>query len=161
MMDALPELVVDIAFDCLPLRSVARLDVPLDASDRLRRRGERIKAAIEAFGAERSYFLYNARCVFRFANSEVDGICRFEFDGAVRTDAGDRKCEETMLEVRLVSETCGGLPADVEAWLGERVRRAVAIEFDRFIAAGQLAPRDDHSRLSHLGELTGLEGMDV
>jgi hypothetical protein len=161
-MSASPEPAVDIAFDCLPLRSIARLDVPLDASDALRRRSERIKAAIEAFGAERSYFLYNARCVFRFANSEVDGVCRFEFEGAVRTDAGDRKCEQTMLDVRLVSETCGGLPPVVETWLADRVRQAVAIEFDRFIAAGQLSPHgDDAGAMAHLGGLSGLEGMDV
>jgi len=161
-MTVSPDPAVDIAFDCLPLRSVARLDVPLDASDALRRRGERIKAAIEAFGVERSYFLYNARCVFRLANSEVDGICRFEFEGAVRTDAGDRKCERTMLEVRLVSETCGGVPAEAEAWLTDRVRQAVAIEFDRFIAAGQLSPAGSGaSDMTHLGELSGLQGMDV
>jgi hypothetical protein len=153
---------VDIAFDCLPLRSVSRLDVPLDASDALRRRAERMKAAIDAFGAERSYYLYNARCVFRFANSEVDGICRFEFEGAVHTDAGDRKCEGTMLDVRLQSETCGGAPAEVEAWLTQRVRQAVAIEFDRFIAAGQLAPpASEASELGNLSGLSGLSGMDV
>src|SRR5690606_24090780 len=94
---------VDIAFECLPLRTVARLDVPLDASETLQRRGARIKAAFEAYGPERTYYLYNARCIYRFANSEVEGMCRFEFEGVVRTDAGDRKCEETSLEVRLVS----------------------------------------------------------
>ena len=50
-----PDPVVDIAFDCLPLRTVGRLDVPLDASDVWRRRAEQIKAAISAFGSERSY----------------------------------------------------------------------------------------------------------
>src|SRR5690242_11533674 len=108
---------VQIEFDCLPLRSIARLDVPLDASDELRERAERLKAAIAALGAERSYFLYNAHCVFRFANSEVEGLCRFAFEGAVQTDAGDRKCERSLLDVRLVSETCGGIPDEVRAWL--------------------------------------------
>lgn len=157
-----PEPSVDIAFDCLPLRTVGRLDVPLDASDPMRRRGERMKAAIEALGLERSYFLDNARCVFRFANSDVDGVCRFDFDGAVLTDAGDRKCERTMLDVRLVSETCGGVPREVETWLADRVRQAVAIEFDRFIAAGQLAASSGKSGdPSSLGEISGLGGMDV
>lgn len=157
-----PEPTVDIAFDCLPLRTVSRLDVPLDASDSLRQRGERMKAAINTLGLERSYFLYNARCVFRFANSDVDGVCRFEFDGAVLTDAGDRKCERTMLEVRLVSETCGGVPREVETWLAERVRQAVAIEFDRFIAAGQLAASSRESGdPNSLGDISGLGGMDV
>jgi hypothetical protein len=152
---------VDIAFDCLPLRSVGRLDVPLDASDALRGRLERIKAAIAEFGAERTYFLYNARCIYRFANSEIEGVCRFEFEGVVRTDAGDRKCQQTQLDVRLASETCGGVPPQVEAWLAERVRQSAGIEFDRFIAAGQLgdgAERfDDFARLSGLGDFSGLD----
>ncbi|MCC6494552.1 MAG: hypothetical protein IT424_16195 [Pirellulales bacterium] len=130
---------VDIAFDCLPLRSLARLDVPLDASEALRERAARLQAAYEAYGAERTYYLYNARCVYHFANSEVEGSCRFEFEGVVCTDAGDRKCIETHVDVRLVSETCGGTPAAVAEWLMHQVQRAVAIEFDRFIAAGQLA----------------------
>lgn len=159
-MPALPA--VDIAFDCLPLRAVGRLDVPLDASDELRRRSERIKAAINDYGTERTYFLYNARCVFRFANSEVDGVCRLEFEGVVRTDAGDRKCDETALDVRLVSETCGGVPDPVLAWLTERVREAAAIEFDRFIAAGELAARSaELSALEAADNLGAIWGLDV
>jgi hypothetical protein len=154
------EFPVDIAFDCLPLRSVGRLDVPLDASDAFRRRVERIKEAMEEFGAERTYFLYNSRCIFRLANSEIEGVCRFEFEGVVRTDAGDRKCLQTLLEVRLASETCGGIPPQVEAWLADRVRQAAGIEFDRFISAGQLGggtePFDALASLSGLGGFSGL-----
>jgi hypothetical protein len=153
LTSATSEPAVQIAFDCLPLRSIARLDVPLDASDALRRRAERMKAAMAAFGLQRSYFLYNAHCTFRFANSEVEGACRFEFEGAVQTDAGDRKCERTLLDVHLTSETCGGVPTDVQAWLAERVRRAVAIEFDRFVAAGQLATPDAPTSIADLGAL--------
>jgi hypothetical protein len=153
---------VDIAFECLPLRSVARLDVPLDASDALRLRAAHIKSAFDAYGPDRTYFLYNARCVYRFANSEVEGVCRFEFEGVVRTDEGDRKCEETSLDVRLVSETCGGVPPQAGAWLAQRVQEAVAIEFDRFIAAGALAAGAARSGdLQHLGELAGPGGMGV
>ncbi|HMP07213.1 MAG TPA: hypothetical protein PJ982_12750 [Lacipirellulaceae bacterium] len=151
------ESVVDVVFDCLPLRAVGRVDVPLDASDRLRQRLERLQAAMTAFGPERTYFLYNAHCAFRFANSEVEGSCRFEFEGAVRTDAGDRCCAETHLDVWLTGETCGGAPPEVEAWLADRVRRAVAIEFDRFLAAGPLlAPAEPLDAASHLGGLSGL-----
>jgi hypothetical protein len=131
--------VVEIEFDCLPLRSVARLDVPLDASDEQRRRTERIKAAIDQHGVERTYYLDHARCVYRFANSEIEGICRFQFEGVVRTDASDHKCDEAILDVQLVSDTCGGIPSVVVPWLVDRVRQAVTIEFDRFIAAGELA----------------------
>jgi hypothetical protein len=156
------EFPVDIAFDCLPLRSVGRLDVPLDASDAFRRRVERIKAAMEEFGAERTYFLYNARCIFRFANSEIEGVCRFEFEGVVRTDAGDRKCQQTLLDVRLASETCGGVPQLVETWLADRVRQSAGIEFDRFIAAGQLAEGGEpFESLAHLAGLGGFSGLDV
>jgi hypothetical protein len=141
---------------------VGRLDVPLDASDAFHRRADRIKAALLEFGAERTYFLYNAHCVYRFANSEFDGACRFEFEGLVRTDAGDRKCQEAQLDVRLDSETCGGVPAAVEAWLANRVREATMIEFDRFIAAGHLAARTEQlGAAANLAELGGLSGLGV
>ena len=38
---------VEVSFDCLPLRSIARLDIPIDASPKYRARCERIKAAME------------------------------------------------------------------------------------------------------------------
>ncbi len=120
-----------------------------------------MKAAITAWGPDRSYFLYNARCIFRFANSEVEGICRFEFEGAVRTDAGDRKCEETMLDVRLVSETCGGIPHEMEAWLADRVRQAVVIEYDRFIAAQLSAMPEAGDAPTTMDEISTLRGMGV
>lgn len=147
-----PEPSVDIAFDCQPLRSIARLDVPLDASDKLRHRAYLIKGAVETFGAERTYYLSNARCVFRFANSEIDGICRFEFEGVVRTDAGDRRCELAELEIHLVSETCGGVPEATKAWLFARVREAVRIEFDRYLSVGAArSPAGDVAEPGGLG----------
>lgn len=161
MTDLSPPL-VDIAFDCVPLRSVGRLDIPLDASESFRRRAEQMQRAIQTYGAERTYFLYNARCLFRFANSEVEGACRFEFEGIARTDAGDRTCEEVTLNVTLVSETCGGVPTAVLDWLTVQVHRAVTIEFNRFIAAGQLASRrEELGEIGELANLSGLAGMDV
>ena len=41
---------VDISFDCMPLRSMARLDPPLDASPALAAKYDRIKAAIAEHG---------------------------------------------------------------------------------------------------------------
>ena len=38
---------VEIRFDCLPLRSVTRLDIPLDASPKYQAFCHRVKAAIE------------------------------------------------------------------------------------------------------------------
>ena len=148
---------VDIAFDCLPLRSVGRLDVPLDASDALRHRAGLIKRVIEQFGGERTYYLYNAHCVFRFANSAIEGVCRFQFEGVVRTDAGDRKCVEADLETHLASETCGGVPEPVKVWLYERVRQAVIVEFDRFLAAGHAGASASVSPT----DLGGVAGLDV
>ncbi len=157
-----PPSVVDVEFDCVPLRSIKRLDIPLDASDLQRRRAARMQAAIGSYGVERTYFLQNARCVFRFANSDVEGVCRFEFEGVARTDAGDRKCEEVNLDVTLVSETCGGVPVAVQQWLIDRVRHAVAIEFDRFLAAGQpAASSPDASEQTPATALGGLGGLDV
>ena len=37
---------VEIEFDCLPLRSVGRMDIPIDASPNYRARCERIKHAL-------------------------------------------------------------------------------------------------------------------
>lgn len=153
---------VDIAFDCLPLRCITRLDVPLDASDAYRARCLRMKAAIEQHGAEHSYYLYNARCVFRFANSQVEASCRFAFEGVVRTDASDGKTIDADLEVRLASETCGGVPPAVEEWLAQRVKQAVAVEFDRFIASGSHAQRAKQlGKLQSFGDAASFAGMNV
>lgn len=150
---------VDISFACLPLRSVGRLDVPIDASGVYRIRYERLRTAIAEFGLERTYYLYDAHCTFRFANSEIEGMVRFNFEGIVRTDAGDAITEQVQLETELVSETCGGVPDGVQQWLHTRVERAVAIEFDRFISAGQLGNRTEE--LGQIERLSDLEDFSV
>jgi len=153
---------VDIAFDCLPLRSVGRVDVPLDSSAEFRARIEHMKRAINRHGVENAYFLYNAHCVYRLANSDVDGMLRFSFEGTVLTDRSDAKAERADLDVELVSETCGGLPAVVVDWFCEAVERAVVVEFDRFIAAGHLARRVDAlERLAHLADRSEFAGMNL
>ncbi len=141
-MDASDDPVVEIQFDCLPLKRVGRVDVPLDASESHRRRIEHLKRMVEEHDANRAYFLYDARCVFRMANSDVEGLLRFEFEGAVLTDAGDHKTAAVDIESSLTSNTCGEIPPAVLSWLAERVEAAVAIEFDRYIAAGQLQARE-------------------
>lgn len=148
---------VDISFSCLPLRSVGRLDVPIDASGTYRIRYERLREALKSHGAERTYYLYDAHCGFHLANSEIEGMVRFDFEGIVRTDASDALTDHVELDVKLASETCAGIPAEVEAWLTQRVKKAVAIEFDRFIAAGQLAGRA--SELGQLERLSDLSGF--
>ena len=150
---------VDIAFDCLPLRSVGRVDVPLDASPAFRARCEKLQRAIDAHGAGNAYYLYNTRCVYRLANSEIENMLRFSFDGTVVTDRSDYKAVRADLAVELTAETCGTVPADTLAWFRGVVARAVLIEFDRFIAAGSLTARLDHlGKVESIASLTDFAG---
>ena len=129
---------VEISFDCLPLRSVGRLDVPLDASPKYRERCERIKQAIESHGAHNTYFLYNARCTYRLVNSSDVGMIDFKFEGTVLTDSQDQRCVGCDLKVELIRETCDWLTEPIVQWFTETVPRSVAAEFDRYIDAGDL-----------------------
>lgn len=129
---------VDIVFDCLPLRTVGRLDIPIDASPKYRERCQRIKDAIERHGSHNTYFLYNARCTYRLTNRDDTGMLEFRFEGTVLTDAEDLHCERTDLEVELVRETCDWLTEPIVSWFTATVSRSVAVEFDRFIEAGDL-----------------------
>jgi hypothetical protein len=131
---------VEISFDCLPLRSVGRLDVPLDASPKHRELCERIKAAIEKHGSHNTYFLYNARCTFHLTNRDDLGMIQFEFTGTALTDAEDCRTERCDLDhVALLQETCEWLTEPIVQWFAESVAHAVAVEFDRYIEAGDLA----------------------
>lgn len=146
--------VVDIAFDCLPLRSVERMDVPLDASPSFRARCERLQHAIEVHGNENAYFLYNTRCTYRLANSAIENMLRFSFDGTLLTDRSDCKADRADLNIVLAAETCGGVPSAALQWLRRVVERAVLIEFDRFIVAGRLA-----ERVSQLGNIDSIANI--
>jgi hypothetical protein len=153
---------VDIAFDCLPLRSVGRVDVPLDASPAFRARCEHLQQAIATHGVENAYFLYNTRCVFRLANSDVHNMLRFTFEGTVKTDRGDCQATGADLRIVLAAETCADMSPEVRQWFGRVVERAVLIEFDRFIAAGQLADRlAQVGQIESIGNLPGFAGMNV
>jgi hypothetical protein len=154
---------VDIAFDCLPLRSVGRVDVPLDASPAFRARCERLQQAIETHGTQSAYFLYNTRCVFRLANSSVENMLRFTFEGTLLTDRSDCKADRADLAVELVGHTCGGaIPPDVLAWFRDVVHKAVLIEFDHFISAGALADRVSRlGSVDSIADLADFAGMNV
>lgn len=130
---------VDISFDCLPLRSVGRLDIPIDASPKYRERCERIKQALETHGSHNTYFLYDARCAFHLTNRAEFGMLQFRFEGTALTDASDQKTVRCDLEVELVRETCDWLTEPIVSWFKETVPRSVCVEFDRFIEAGDLA----------------------
>jgi hypothetical protein len=130
---------VDISFDCLPLRGVGRLDIPIDASPKYRARCEQIKLALETHGSFNTYYLYNARCVFHLTNSDEIGMLEFRFEGTALTDSADQHTERCDLKVELLRETCDWLTEPIVEWFRETVPKAVAVEFDRYIAAGDLA----------------------
>ena len=124
---------VEIAFDCLPLHNVGRLDVPLDATPAQTARAERIAEAVRKHGTENAYYLENAFCVYRLANSDIAGMLRFEVEGTILTDASDGKTAETDLNIHLVAETCDGVPEGALEWLQGQVTTAVQIEFERYL----------------------------
>ncbi len=129
---------VDIEFDCLPLRTVTRVDIPIDASPVLSEKMLRVKRAIEKHGVMNSYFLHNAVCRFHFTNDPRDGMVEFDFDGTVLTDSQDLTTQSCDLRVELNRETCSWLNQAVVDWLAVCVIRAVQLEFDRYIQAGDL-----------------------
>ena len=129
---------VEISFDCLPLRSVGRLDIPIDASPAYRERCLRVKAALEKHGSHNTYFLYNAQCVYRLTNRDESGMIQFRFEGTVLTDDDDLRTKRCDLEVTLLRETCDWLTEPIVKWFTDTVAHSVAIEFDRYIEAGDL-----------------------
>ena len=154
---------VEITFDCLPLRSISRLDIPIDASPRYRQRCENIKAAIEHHGSHNSYYLYNAQCVFHLTNDAERGMLQFSFEGTVLTDPTDQQTIYADLQTRLERETCDWLTEPVVAWFKDTVPRAVMAEFDRYIAAGDL--EQTKKRIQQLqaksDEMGGYVGMGL
>ena len=129
---------VDITFDCLPLRTITRLDIPIDASPKYRAKCEAIKAAMDKHGTHNSYYLHNAHCIFHVINSDQVGAIDFAFSGTVLTDADDKQCKSADLHVELHGETVDWLTAPITRWFAETVTHAVRHEFDRYIDAGDL-----------------------
>ena len=129
---------VEITFDCLPLRSVGRFDIPVDASPEQQALGQRLRRAVEKHGVHNVYYLCNARCVFHLTSHDQIGMIEFAFEGSVLTDAEDRKTLECDLDVELRRDVCPWLTAPAVEWLRETVVEAVRVEFDRYVAAGDL-----------------------
>lgn len=130
---------VDISFDCIPLRSVGRFDIPVDdESPEDQGLIKRMHLAAERHGAYNTYYLCNARCVFHLTNDPQTGMLEFAFEGTVFTDPSDQRTLNCDLSVRLEHEVCPWLTAPVVQWFSETVRSAVQVEFDRYIAAGDL-----------------------
>jgi hypothetical protein len=146
----------DISFDCLPLRSIGRTDIPLDASPAFRARCERILEALARHGAHNTYFLYNAACVFHLSNQPDFGTIEFRFEGTALTDETDRKTLLCDLHVELVRETCDWLTEPVVAWFTATVPIVVRVEFDQYIAAGDL--KQTVARIERLRSETDQQG---
>ena len=130
---------VEIGFDCPPLRSVGRLDVPIDASPKYRAMCERIKQSIDEHGSHNSYYLYNAKCRYHLLNHPDRGFVEFKFEGVMLTDAADTQTERSDLQVELIGETCEWLTEPIIEWFVTTVSHSAEAEFDRYIEAGDLA----------------------
>lgn len=129
---------VEIEFDCLPLRTVTRTDIPVDASPKYEQYVLRVKAAIEKHGVHNSYFLNDGSCTFHLTNDPKRGMVRYAVEGVVLTDPSDQKTTGCDLAVRLAAETCPWLTEPIVDFLAESVRQAMLTEFDRYIHAGDL-----------------------
>jgi len=130
---------VAITFECTPLRSVPRFDIPLDASPGYRRRLARMQRAVAGHGTRNAYYLTDGGCTFRFTNDPDGGWVRFAFEGTVLTDDADARTIGSDLEVTIDLETCDWLTQPAVEWLTLSVKHAVEAEFNRFIAAGDLS----------------------
>lgn len=152
---------VEIEFDCLPLRSVTRLDVPMDASPKYEAFVARVKAAMEKHGTFNTYYLHQATCVYHLTNATDRGEVAFSFEGTVLTGEKDRKTRSVDLDVTLVRETCGWLSEPIVQFFSESVQHALLVEFDRYIEAGDLTKTQERmQKLSEQDELgDGFLGM--
>jgi hypothetical protein len=130
---------VAITFDCTPLRTVRSISVPLDASPAYRSRLERLKQAVSSHGTRNTYYLTNASCTFRFTNDPRSGWVQFAVEGTVLTDEMDTRTVGSDLEICLAKETCDWLTQPAVQWLTLSTKRAIEVEFDRYIAAGDLS----------------------
>lgn len=138
---------VEIEFECLPLRSVTRLDVPVDASPAYEQFVLRVKASIAKHGSYNSYFLHRGRCRFFLTNDSDQGSLEFRFEGVALTDADDLRTRAVDLDAELTGETCSWLTTPVVDFFAESVRHAVVVDFDRYIRAGDLKKAEERIRV--------------
>jgi hypothetical protein len=134
---------VEIAFDCLPLRSVTRLDVPVDASPVYEQFVLRVKAAMEQHGTHNTYYLHRGTCGYHLTNDPQRGTVVFAFEGTALTGSKDLRTKALDITVKLESETCGWLSEPIVGFLAESVQHAVLVEFDRYIEAGDLKKTEE------------------
>ena len=96
---------VQIEFECLPLRSVGRLDVPVDASPRYEQFVMRVQAAVDRHGQHNVYYLHRGRCEYHLTNDDARGKLTFAFEGAALTDESDRRTKALDLMIELTEES--------------------------------------------------------
>ncbi|KAA5543780.1 hypothetical protein FYK55_11425 [Roseiconus nitratireducens] len=152
---------VEIEFDCLPLRSVSRLDVPLDASPKYEQFVQRVKAAMTKHGSHNSYYLHRGSCTYHLTNAPDRGEIAFAFEGTALTGSNDRRTRSVDLSVTLRRETCGWLSEPIVQFFAESVQHAILVEFDRYIEAGDLSKTEERmKKLAEQNELSeGFVGM--
>ncbi|HAC89645.1 MAG TPA: hypothetical protein DCF63_03300 [Planctomycetaceae bacterium] len=129
---------VEVTFDCLPLRTVRAAPIPQDASPKLAMKLQNIQTAIQTHGTLGTYYLHNATCTFYLTNNPLVGMCQFSFEGVVLTDNNDMHSKSCELKIELCRDTCDWLQQSAVAWLTVAVQRAVLVEFDRYVQAGDL-----------------------
>lgn len=137
---------VEVQFDCLPLRSVTRLDVPVDASPVYEQFVLRVKEAISKHGSHNTYYLHRGSCTYHLTNDPLRGEVCFKFEGVAMTDTKDRKTKSLALDITLDRETCNWLSEPFVGFLSESVQHAVVVEFDRYIEAGDLEKTEERLR---------------
>jgi hypothetical protein len=147
---------VDVTFRCLPLRSAPSFTPPVDSPDEVVAMFRKLRAAVQKHGLHNSYYLHDGKCVFHLTNDRQIGTIEFGFVGTVLTDAADMHTARCELDVELTGEVCDWLVAPVVDWFAETVREAVKVEFDRFIAVGDLDKTVD--RLRQLQAASDAEG---
>ncbi len=129
---------VEIEFECLPLRSISRLDVPVDASPVFEQFVLRVKQAMSRHGSFNTYYIHRGKCVYHLTNDPANGRVAFVFEGTVMTDEDDLQTKAIDVEVKLGSETCSWLTEPFVGFLAESVQHALRVEFNRYIEAGDL-----------------------
>ena len=102
-----------------------------------------MQRAISQHGTRNTYYLTNGSCTFQFTNDPDVGWVRFTVEGTVLTDEADTKTVGSDLAVRLDKETCDWLTQPAVEWLSLSVKHALETEFDRYIAAGDLARAEE------------------
>lgn len=154
---------VEIAFECLPLRSIRRWDTPIDASPSFQAKCGRMQQALLKHGSFNTYFLHNAACVFHLTNNPGEGLLHFTFEGTVTTDATDRRAVAADLQSVLKFESCDWLTEPVVRWFKDAMSRAVMIDFDRYIASGDLGRTQQRLALENarFEESRGYVGMGL